>query len=125
MANRWQCGGRDGCGTVYALKLFRCPRCHGTTFEEEKSMAKITVHGGPTNAAAGEGEPGYMSPPEAPEPAPVLVAEPASEPVPLAVEDEPEPDEQEPDDPAEAEAVDETSATGRRRNRRSSGGGGA
>lgn len=122
MANRWRCGGRDGCGTVYALKLFRCPRCHGTTFEEEKSMAKITVHGGPTNAAAGEGEPGYMPPVEAPEPepAPVLVAEPEPEPVPLVVEPEPEVDE-----PAEAGAADDTSAAGRRRNRRSSAGGGA
>jgi hypothetical protein len=80
---RWRCGGRDGCGTVYALKLSRCPRCHGSSFEEDESMAKISRHGGPTNAAAGPGDPGHMPPPKAEEiaegPAAVPVGEPGPE----------------------------------------------
>lgn len=120
---RWRCGGRDGCGTVYALKLFRCPRCHGTRFEEDNSMAKITRHGGPTNAAAGEGEPGYMPPPAvpAPEPPAELVAEPGPEVIDFPAEESAEaPVEDQPEEAAEA-ASDSTS-TGRRRNRRGSGG---
>lgn len=50
----WLC---EGCGTLYAVGLFRCPRCHETDFhefgtrpeDEEHPMAKITNHGGPTN----------------------------------------------------------------------------
>jgi len=122
---RWRCGGRDGCGTVYALKLFRCPRCHGTRFEEDNSMAKITRHGGPTNAAAAEGEPGYMPPPAAPEAEAVaaLVAEPGPEIVELPAEEAAEaPAEDEPVPDDAVEAVSDSTSTGRRRNRRGSGG---
>lgn len=53
----WVC---EGCGTLYAVGLFRCPRCHEEAFhefgsrpeDEEHPMAKITVHGGPTDAVA-------------------------------------------------------------------------
>lgn len=45
----WVCGGESGCGTKYAVGLFRCPRCHSTKFHEEGSMPKITRHGGPTD----------------------------------------------------------------------------
>lgn len=41
-----------GCRTEYRVRLFRCPRCHGTTFKEE-SMPKSTRSGGASNAAAG------------------------------------------------------------------------
>ncbi len=56
----WVCGGGDGCGTKYAVGLFRCPRCHNTAFYEDGDpMAKITRHGGasdktlPTSQTAG------------------------------------------------------------------------
>jgi len=43
----WVCGGKAGCGTKYAVGLFRCPRCHNTAFYEDGDpMAKITRHGG-------------------------------------------------------------------------------
>ena len=43
----WVCGGEAGCGTKYAVGLFRCPRCHNTAFYEDGDpMAKITRHGG-------------------------------------------------------------------------------
>lgn len=55
----WVCGGKAGCGTKYAVGLFRCPRCHNTEFfEDGDPMAKISRHGGasdktlPTDAAA-------------------------------------------------------------------------
>lgn len=58
----WLCDGtydEQPCRTVYAVGLFRCPRCHSTDFhefgslpEDEEHMAKITRLGGPTNAAA-------------------------------------------------------------------------
>lgn len=61
----WVCGGEGGCGTKYAVGLFRCPRCHNTAFfEDGDPMAKITRHSGasdktlPTpDAAAAEPEP--------------------------------------------------------------------
>lgn len=43
----WVCGGKAGCGTKYAVGLFRCPRCHNTEFfEDGDPMAKISRHGG-------------------------------------------------------------------------------
>lgn len=43
----WVCAGSEGCGTKYAVGLFRCPRCHNTEFfEDGDPMAKITRHGG-------------------------------------------------------------------------------
>jgi hypothetical protein len=43
----WVCGGEAGCGTKYAVGLFRCPRCHNVEFfEDGDPMAKITRHGG-------------------------------------------------------------------------------
>lgn len=43
----WVCGGDGGCGTKYAVGLFKCPRCHNTDFYEDGDpMAKITRHGG-------------------------------------------------------------------------------
>lgn len=55
-----------GCSTAYVLWLSRCPRCHGSDFEEaeEESVPKNTVHGGPTNKDAGPDEPGHMPPAE-------------------------------------------------------------
>jgi hypothetical protein len=61
----WVCAGDNGCGTKYAVGLFRCPRCHNTEFHEDGDpMAKITRHGGAsdktlpaTDAAAAETEP--------------------------------------------------------------------
>jgi hypothetical protein len=45
------CGGEGGCGTKYAVGLFRCPRCHNTDFYEDGDpMAKITRHGGASDA---------------------------------------------------------------------------
>ncbi|MET8475426.1 SAP domain-containing protein [Streptomyces sp. NPDC006422] len=47
----WVCAGEAGCGTKYAVGLSRCPRCHGTDFYEDgDSMAKITRHGGASDA---------------------------------------------------------------------------
>ena len=43
----WVCGGEAGCGTKYAVGLFRCPRCHNTAFYEDGDpMAKISRYGG-------------------------------------------------------------------------------
>ncbi len=43
----WVCGGESGCGTKYAVGLFRCPRCHNTAFfEDGDPMAKISRYGG-------------------------------------------------------------------------------
>ncbi len=53
------------CGTrAIAEGLAVCPHCG-----KELDMPKITVGGGPSHAAAGPGEPGYIPPPE-PEPVP-------------------------------------------------------
>jgi hypothetical protein len=47
----WVCAGEGGCGTKYAVGLFRCPRCHNTQFfEDGDPMAKITRHGGASDA---------------------------------------------------------------------------
>lgn len=58
----WLCEGQDRpghpCRTLYAVGLSRCPRCHSTDFhelgsqpgDEEHPMAKITRHGGPSDA---------------------------------------------------------------------------
>lgn len=46
----WVCAGEGGCGTKYAVGLFRCPRCHNIEFfEDGDPMAKITRHGGPSD----------------------------------------------------------------------------
>lgn len=43
----WVCGGESGCGTKYAVGLFRCPRCHNTEFfEDGDPMGKISRHAG-------------------------------------------------------------------------------
>lgn len=43
----WVCGGESGCGTKYAVGLFRCPRCHNTEFYEDGDpMGKISRHAG-------------------------------------------------------------------------------
>jgi hypothetical protein len=55
----WECA---DCTTRYAVGAPKCPHCESTMRvneatqppEEETDMAKITVHGGPTNAAAEE-----------------------------------------------------------------------
>ena len=68
----WECA---DCTTRYAVGAPKCPHCGSTLRvneaaqppEEDNDMAKITVHGGPSNAAADEtqpdpadtGEPGY------------------------------------------------------------------
>jgi hypothetical protein len=68
----WLC---EGCGTLYAVGLYRCPRCHGTAGHEFGSkpedqeheghpMAKITQHGGVTDATLEpEPEPVKAKPP--------------------------------------------------------------
>lgn len=53
----WVCGGEAGCGTKYAVGLFRCPRCHNTAFYEDGDpMAKITRHGGASDKTLPEPE---------------------------------------------------------------------
>jgi hypothetical protein len=47
----WLCG---GCGTRYRVSLSRCPRCTGTTFQQEGTMPKISKNSGATYAGAGE-----------------------------------------------------------------------
>lgn len=58
----WVCG---GCGTGYSVDAPHCPQCGADEPYQDQggeSMAKITKHGGFTNAAAGPGERGYMPP---------------------------------------------------------------
>lgn len=47
----WVC---DGCTTVYSVDAPRCPHCGSTNHheqgQEDSQMAKVTVHGGATNA---------------------------------------------------------------------------
>lgn len=45
-----------GCTAAYSVGAPRCPQCNGTEYVEEgaEDMAKITVHGGPSNEAADE-----------------------------------------------------------------------
>lgn len=59
----WVCG---GCGTGYSVDAPACPHCGADEPYEQgdESMAKITRHGGFTNAAAEPGERGYMPPAE-------------------------------------------------------------
>jgi hypothetical protein len=53
----WVCA---GCTSRYSVGAARCPECASTEYVEEgaEDMAKITVHGGPSNAAADEQEAG-------------------------------------------------------------------
>jgi RNA polymerase subunit RPABC4/transcription elongation factor Spt4 len=41
----------EGCTTLFAVGLRMCPNCRSKDFHEEGEMPKITVHGGPSNAA--------------------------------------------------------------------------
>lgn len=79
----WVCAGTGGCGTKYAVGLFRCPRCHNDEFHEDGDpMAKITRHGGasdktlPTaeDAAAAEPVPAEAAAADQPEPKPECAA---------------------------------------------------
>jgi hypothetical protein len=70
-----------GCKTRFALGLLRCPRCKqvspqyaAAVKKKEKGMPRITVAGGPSNAAAKPGEVGYIEH-EAAEVAEEVVAE--------------------------------------------------
>jgi hypothetical protein len=59
----WQCA---ECTAKYAVGLLRCPQCGSTVRvneaaqppEEDTGMAKVTVHGGASNAVADEQEGG-------------------------------------------------------------------
>ena len=74
----WVCSGTDGCGTKYAVGLFRCPRCHNNEFHEDGDpMAKISRHSG---ASVAEPEPADDTAPAAePEPQPEPVPDEAPE----------------------------------------------
>jgi hypothetical protein len=57
----------SGCGTRFATGFFRCPRCRAVAplFADqvkESKLPRITVAGGPSNAGAQPGEPGYVVP---------------------------------------------------------------
>lgn len=53
------------CTTRFAVGLLACPHCHSTKFYEEGSvMPKITVHGGPSNAAVDLSNPADVATPE-------------------------------------------------------------
>lgn len=86
----WVCAGPDGCGTKYAVGLFKCPRCLNTEFfEDGDPMAKITRHGGasdhtlpaaPDETAGAAEPPADVAPaPEADEGQPGSVPEPVGE----------------------------------------------
>lgn len=45
----WIC---RGCSAAYAPGQPRCPNCQDTAYDEEGTMPKITLHGGPSNDAA-------------------------------------------------------------------------
>jgi predicted ATP-dependent serine protease len=57
----WECG---ECTTKYSVGAPECPQCGSVVRVNEKTqppkegqdMAKVTVHGGPSNAAADEAE---------------------------------------------------------------------
>lgn len=59
----WECA---ECTTKYAVGVPKCPHCGSTVRvneatqppEEDEQMAKVTVHGGPSNEAADEPEEG-------------------------------------------------------------------
>lgn len=60
----WIC---RGCTAAYAVGAPACPHCGSTEFREdheEDGMAKITLHGGPSNEHAQPGEVGYIAAPE-------------------------------------------------------------
>jgi hypothetical protein len=86
----WVCAGEAGCGTKYAVGLFRCPRCHNTEFfEDGDPMAKISRLGGASVASPET----TGTVPEAPaEVAPVAQPEPADAVEPVAAEPAPEPE---------------------------------
>ncbi|MEV7389621.1 SAP domain-containing protein [Streptomyces sp. NPDC091215] len=75
------------CTARFAVGLLRCPHCQAPAplfadrMEEDDTVPRITVAGGPSNADALPGEPGYIEP-----------AEPAEDPTDApAVDKEPEP----------------------------------
>lgn len=41
-----------GCTTSFAVGLLRCPHCGSKDYQEDGQMPKITLEGGPSNAAA-------------------------------------------------------------------------
>lgn len=47
----WGC---KGCRTGYKLRIFKCPRCHGTEFVEDINMPKITRLGGVSGVPLGD-----------------------------------------------------------------------
>lgn len=62
----WEC---RGCTAAYAPGAPRCPHCGATDpikedeqRAREQEMAKITVHGGPSDENAEPGQPGYVEP---------------------------------------------------------------
>jgi hypothetical protein len=76
----WVCGGEAGCGTKYAVGLFRCPRCHNTAFHEDGDpMAKITRHGGASDATLPETDTDDVEPAPDPEPEDVPAVEPETD----------------------------------------------
>lgn len=81
----WVCGGEAGCGTKYAVGLFRCPRCHNEAFYEDGDpMGKISRNGGASagvppvpdteDAAAAETVPAPEAAADQPEVAPLADA---------------------------------------------------
>jgi hypothetical protein len=58
-----------GCGIRFAIGLMRCPRCQAVSARfagvvKEDAVPRITVAGGPSNAAAVPGEVGHVPPAE-------------------------------------------------------------
>lgn len=58
-----------GCGVRFAIGLMRCPRCQALSprfanVVKEDAVPRITVAGGPSNAAALPGEVGHVAPAE-------------------------------------------------------------
>ncbi|WP_405960818.1 hypothetical protein OG235_28035 [Streptomyces sp. NBC_00024] len=75
----WVCGGGAGCGTKYAVGLFRCPRCHNDEFYEDGDpMAKISRNGGASTDTAPAPEPEAV---DASAPEPDAEEGPAAEPL--------------------------------------------
>lgn len=58
------------CTTAYAVGLHRCPHCTSERVSREPIMPKITVHGGPSNAADLPAPEPVDVVPEQPEPQP-------------------------------------------------------
>lgn len=61
----WFCA---GCSTAYAVGLPACPHCQSADHHEEGTMPKITLHGGPSNAAEAELQAADDTPEEEPSP---------------------------------------------------------